>query len=80
LFFAGAVEFIRRHRPSILSEVCPPKLKAVAKMSGLAYLDVVEELGYNVLSLKSDGSTRPFDRSVLEKSDHAVNVVLEAKP
>lgn len=75
MFFRGAEEFIRHHRPTIYSELHPRKLVSVSKTTREGYLDQVEALGYTVHGLNKNSTTSPFDRTILENNDRLINVV-----
>jgi len=77
LFIEGAVEFLKKHRPVIYSELHPKKLEWVSKRTREDYLDQVEALGYRTLALTRDGSTAPFDRAELQNKSKLIDVVFE---
>lgn len=77
LFAAGARDFIRRHRPSIVSEVNTKKLRNVSRYKSEDYIRLIEDMGYKTCVLKSDAALRPFERSSLETSRGVIDVVFE---
>lgn len=77
LFMEGAVEFLKRHRPIIYSELHPKKLAWVSNSSREGYIDQMETLGYAARALAPDGQIVPFERSDLSDPRKLLDVVFE---
>jgi FkbM family methyltransferase len=76
-FVEGAVEFIKRYRPVIYSELHPKKLQWVANRSREDYLDQMEALGYRTLALGPAGKAIAFDRAELQTNARLLDVVFQ---
>jgi FkbM family methyltransferase len=77
LFVEGATEFLRRHRPTIYSELHPKKLEWVSNRTRQGYLDQMEALGYEAFALAPGGDTVPFDRGDLADARKLLDVVFK---
>ncbi len=75
LFVEGAIDFLRRYRPTIYSELHPKKLEWISKRSREDYLKQMEDLGYHAFALAPDGKTTSFDRSDLADPRKLLDVV-----
>lgn len=77
LFVEGAIDFLRRHRPTIYSELHPKKLQWVSNCSREDYLRQMEGLGYCAYALAPDATTVPFNRSDLDDPRRLLDVVFK---
>lgn len=77
LFVAGAQNFIRRHKPTIVSEVNTRKLWEASKSECEDHINTIESMGYRTYRLRPDATLLPLDRLGLDGSGGSVDVVFE---
>lgn len=78
LCLLGATEFIKRHRPIILSEILPHQIQKVSGHSVADYHHILDRMGYRAFKLEGFDPNRlePADWDKIAGSDIPVNILL----
>ena len=77
LFFRGAENFVRAHRPAIVSEVAVRKLRTVSGTDAPSYIQSVVDLGYTARKLSSRGELQPLNPDELADDRTVIQVMFE---